>query len=255
MDKIKIIPLEELQVLAGERNLDIETIIKDYYLTYLLFLIKDIKGLYFKGGTALYKIFLNNLRLSEDLDFTVKGNLRKLEQQIRDIILSEKIFKEITHDKRLKHFIRLIIHYASPYGSKNHLIIDLNKKAKIYLKSEERELKHFYKNYIPKFKVKTLNIKELIAEKIAAVVQRYAPRDYYDIYNIINNKLPIDMKLVKQKFKDDNEEFDIGRIFKRSDKVYNKWERDLLPLTTTKPSFKEVMQILTKFFKYKESKG
>lgn len=62
------------------------------------------------------------------------------------------------------------------------------------------------------------------------------------------------MKLVKQKFKDNNEEFDIGRIFKRGDKIYNKWESDLLPLTTTKPSFKEVMQTLTEFFKYKDHK-
>lgn len=165
MDEIKTIPLEELKTVAGERNLDIETIIKDYYLTHLLYLIKDVKGLYFKGGTALYKVSLNNLRLSEDIDFTVKGDLRVVERKIKEKVMSEKVFKEITHDKRTKHFIRLIVHYASPYGSKNHIIIDLNTKARIYLKAEEHELKHFYKDYIPEFNVKTLNIKELIAEK------------------------------------------------------------------------------------------
>lgn len=114
MDEIKTIPLEELKTIAGERNLDIETIIKDYYLTHLLYLIKNIEGLCFKGGTALYKVFLNNLRLSEDIDFTVKGDLRHVEKQIREKVMLEKVFKEITHDKRTTHFTRLIVHYISP---------------------------------------------------------------------------------------------------------------------------------------------
>lgn len=248
----KIISLDELQIISGKVKLDIERIIKDYYLIILLHRISKIDSLYFKGGTALYKIHLNNLRLSEDLDFTVSGNLNKIEKKIKEIINSENIFKEITHDKRTKNFIRLIVHFTSPYGNKNHIIIDLNNRAKIYLKTEEKEIKHFYKDYIPKFKVNTLDIKELIAEKICAVVQRYAPRDYYDVYNIIKKKLPIDIKLVKEKFKDNNEEYDIERIFKRGNKIYSKWESDLLPLTSTKPSFKKVMKTLADFFKYKE---
>lgn len=78
------------------------------------------------------------------------------------------------------------------------IYIDLNSRAKVYLPAEEYEIKHFYKNYIPKFNVKTLNIKEIIAEKISAVVLRYAPRDYYNIYNVIKKDLPIDIKLVKK---------------------------------------------------------
>jgi len=248
---MEMISEKKLLYLAGEHNLNITYLEKDFYLTYLLYLIKDIKGLYFKGGTALYKIFLKNLRLSEDLDFTVKGDLRKIEKQIREKIKPNEVFKEITHDKRVEHFTRLIVHYKS-FHEDGTIFIDLNKRAKIYLKPEEHELKHFYKNYIPKFKIKTLNIKELTAEKMCATIQRYAPRDYYDIYNIIKKKLPIDMKLVKKKFKDSNEEFDIKRIFERGYKIYNKWESDLLPLTTTKPNFIKVMKTLTKFFKYKK---
>ncbi|MCD4760209.1 nucleotidyl transferase AbiEii/AbiGii toxin family protein [archaeon] len=247
----KIISIDELKVIAGEKGFDIETTIKDYYLTYILFLIKDIKGLYFKGGTALYKIFLNHLRLSEDLDFTATESIRKIEKQIKERLKSKKVFKEITHDKRVKDFTRLIVHYVSYYG-KDSIIIDLNKRAKIYLKSEEHNLIHFYKGNIPEFKVKTLNVRELIAEKICAMVQRYAPRDYYDVYEIIKNKLPIDIKLVKKKFVDSDEKYDIGRIFRRGNKIYNKWESDLLPLTTTKPEFKKVMNTLMKYFKYKE---
>ncbi|MBU4502533.1 MAG: nucleotidyl transferase AbiEii/AbiGii toxin family protein [Nanoarchaeota archaeon] len=246
------ISFDELKILADKKGFDLALLEKDYLLTELLYIIKDIKGIYFKGGTALNKILLCHKRLSEDLDFTLTRKLSEVEKDIKDRLKGTR-FKKITHDKRVSHFVRLIAHYKL-FHEEGTIFINLNARAKIRLKPQKTNIPHFYKGYIPEFKVKTLNIKELIAEKICAMVQRYAPRDYYDIYNIIKKKLPIDMKLVKQKFKDDNEEFDISRIFKRSYRIHNKWEIDLLPLTTTKPSFKEVMQTLTRFFKYKEHK-
>lgn len=144
-----------------------------------------------------------------------------------------------------------MVHYRL-FHENGVIYIDLNSRAKVYLPAEEYEIKHFYKSYIPKFNVKTLNIKEIIAEKISAVVLRYAPRDYYDIYNVIKKDLPIDIKLVKKKFEDNKEEYDIGRIFRRGNKIYAKWKSDLLPLTSTKPSFKKVMNTLIDFFHYKE---
>ncbi len=246
------ITLDELKIIADNQNLNIILIEKDYLLSYLLYLIKDVRDIYFKGGTALNKIFLNHERLSEDLDFTVRGILSDVEKEIKNK-LKGTIFDKISHDKRVSKFVRLVVHYKL-FHEDGTIFIDLNKRAKIYLKPEEYELKHFYKDYIPEFKVRTLNLKELTAEKICATVQRYAPRDYYDVYNMIKKKLPVDMKLVKQKFKDDNKKYDIGRIFRRANKVHNKWENDLLPLTVTKPDFKKVMKTLIVYFKYKEYK-
>ena len=243
------ITLDELKIIADKKKLNIIILEKDYLVTYLLYLIKDIKNIYFKGGTALNKIFLNHKRLSEDLDFTVTEDIPKIEEKIKNK-LKGTIFNKISHDKRVDNFTRLVVHYKL-FHENGVIYIDLNKRAKIYLKTEEHELKHFYKDYIPKFKVKTLNVKELIAEKITAIVLRYAPRDYYDFYNIVNKKLPIDMKLVKKKFKDNNEEYDINRILKRGDKIYNKWESDLLPLISTKVSFKKVIETLKRFFQYR----
>jgi len=244
------ITLDELKIIADEKKLDIVMIEKDYLLTYLLYLIRNINNIYFKGGTALNKIYLEHKRLSEDLDFTVTDNINRIEQEIREK-LKETIFNNITHDKRVDNFVRLIIHYKL-FHEKGTIFIDLNKRAKIYLKPELKELRHFYPDYIPKFEIKTLHIKEIIAEKMVAIVQRYAPRDYYDVYNIIKKKLPIDKKLLKKKFEDIDKEYDIKRIFKRGNKIYSKWESDLLPLTSTKPNFKEVMETLMEFFKYKK---
>ena len=208
------IELKELQVIAGEKGFDLETIIKDYYLTLLLYRLSSIKGLYFKGGTALNKIYFNHIRLSEDLDFTVQGNVKKVEEQIRKSAQQEKDFTKVTHDKKAKQFIRLHVHYKSPLST-DYIIVDLNQKATIHLKPEEKEVKHFYAEKIPKFSVQTLNFKEMIAEKVSAIIVRNAPRDYYDLYNIITKKIPIKMKLVKEKLKEHNQKFDISKIFRQ----------------------------------------
>ena len=252
---LKRVPIDELKVIAGSHGLDLETIIKDYYLTSLLYTISKLDGLYFKGGTALYKIHLDNLRMSEDLDFTVKGNLKEIEKKVIATIENEQLFGKVTHDKRTEGYVRLIANYTSPYKKKDHVIIDLNARAKLLLPPEEREIKHFYQGYIPQFKINTLNLKELVAGKICALVQRYAARDYFDAYQIIKAKFPIDMELLEAKFKGAGEPFDIGRIFKRGNKVYARWNADILPLTANPPSFEEVMQTLAEFFRYKDYKA
>jgi len=75
------ITLNELKVIAGDKNFNIKLIEKDYLLTQLLYLLRDINGIYFKGGTALNKIFLNHARLSEDLDFTTTKKVSEIEKQ------------------------------------------------------------------------------------------------------------------------------------------------------------------------------
>jgi predicted nucleotidyltransferase component of viral defense system len=97
---MEIIPLNELKVIAGEKGFGIEILEKDYLVTYLLYLLKDIEGIYFKGGTALNKIFLNHARLSEDLDYTITKDVKIIEKQVKDA-LKGTIFNEITHDKRV----------------------------------------------------------------------------------------------------------------------------------------------------------
>ena len=42
------ITLNELKVIAGDKNFNIKLIEKDYLLTQLLYLLRDINGIYFK---------------------------------------------------------------------------------------------------------------------------------------------------------------------------------------------------------------
>lgn len=246
------ITLDELKILANEQGFDIVLFEKDYLLTYLLYLIKDVRRIYFKGGTALNKIFLNHERLSEDLDFTITEKLTIVENDIKNK-LRGTIFTKISHDKRVDKFVRLIVHYRL-FHEEGTIFIDLNERAKVLLKPQKMEIPHFYQEHIPRFKIPCLHKNEIIAEKILALCQRYRPRDYLDAYYIIKKKIPISMNLVKRKFREDGKTFSPDMIFKNANKIFNEWDEDLLRLTKSKPSFKNVMQTLTEFFKYKDYK-
>lgn len=243
------IKLDELKIIADKQEFNIVLLEKDYLLTYLLYLIKDVKNIYFKGGTALNKIFLNHERLSEDLDFSLTGKLSAVEKEIKTK-LKTTIFNKITFDKRVDKFTRLVVHYKL-FHEKGTIFLDLNERAELLLKPQKIQLPHFYQEYIPKFEVNCLNKKEIIAEKVMAVCQRHKPRDYFDIYNLIKQKTPISINLIKRKFRHDKKIFTPKLIFKKPNKIFNNWDNDLSNLTKTTPSFKEVMNILKKFFKYK----
>jgi len=153
------ITLNELKIISDEKGFNIQFIEKDYLITQLLFLIKDVPNIYFKGGTALNKLFLNQARLSEDVDFTLTGNLEKVEQEIKNK-LKGTFFDKITYDKKVDQFTRLIIHYKL-FHDNGTIFIDLNERAKLLEKPETHEIKHFYSNVIPSFSLNTLSKNEL----------------------------------------------------------------------------------------------
>jgi len=244
------ISLDELKIIASQKGFDIVLLEKDYLLTKLLFILKDVKDIYFKGGTALNKIFLNHERISEDLDFSLTGNIADIEKEIKNK-LEGTIFDKITHDKRVDKFVRLIIHYKL-FHETGTIFLDLNERSNMLLKPQKLELPHFYEEHIPEFKVNCLHKNEMIAEKVMATCERYKPRDYFDIYYIIKNNLPISISLIKKKFRKNNKIFTNNLMFKRTNKFFNEWNDDLFKLTKSSPNFNEMMGTLKKFFKYKQ---
>src|SRR3989344_1597744 len=158
------ITLNELKIISDKEGFNINLIEKDYLITYLLYLLKDINNMYFKGGTAINKILLNHARLSEDIDFTLTDSLPKVEKEIKEKLKGTK-FNKISHDKRVDKFVRLVVHYKL-FHDEGTIFVDLNERAKLLQKPEKHELRHFYKEYIPPFSIKTLSKEEMIAEKM-----------------------------------------------------------------------------------------
>lgn len=254
MDEIQAISKKELQDIAGKTGFNQTFIVKDYYITIILYLLKDVDGLYFKGGTALQKILLNYSRLSEDVDYTVTKDINLIKEKIEKIIKESGFFIKITKDKHVHDFLRLIVHYNDPFENPGNVFIDLNKRAKFVLEPAIQNITHFYTENIPEFSVSTLNLKELVAEKMAATIGRNKPRDHFDIYQIISKKIPIDLALVKRKCEASGHEFNITKMFNKAKKLKKRWDEDLTPLIAEEITFQQVMKTLAKHFKLKEEK-
>lgn len=254
MDKITKISEDLVIEKAAEHGFSDELMLKDYYITLILYLLKDLSGIYFKGGTALQKIFLNYSRLSEDIDFTVDRDFNKSINEIVKKLEESNLFEKITKDKDVEGFTRLVVHYKDFRQRDEVVFVDLNQRAKLLKNPEKHEVAHFYRENIPDFSIPTLAQKEMIAEKVAAAIGRNKPRDHFDICMILKNKLDIDIGLVKEKCKQSNAEFNIIKMFDKAQKLKNRWDADLVPLLAENVTFEEAMKVLAKHFKLKEEK-
>ena len=253
MDKIKTISNIEFNIINSEHPFQRDLFVKDYYLTLILYLIKNIEGIYFKGGTALNKIFLNHARLSEDLDFSLSRSEKEVKEELSKILLNSSFVKEITEGKNVDGFLRMIIKCKSEIGE-SEIFIDLNQRSKLSLPYEEHTVNHFYVPFIPKFSVKTVAKEEMICEKVAAAIGRNKPRDHYDVYMLLKKGVVIDMNLVKIKCNKSGDDFSIIKMFNKAKLLKNRWDKDMISLISEPITFQEVIQYLSKHFKLKEEK-
>ncbi len=254
MAEIKRIDEDEFNDIVSGLKFDRVKLTKDYFVTLLLYLIKDVSGIYFKGGTALNKIFLNHARLSEDIDFSLTREVSDVKKDIVEVVEKSGLFVNITQDKNVEGFLRIVVEYISFDGKKDNVFIDLNKRAKLSLPSEIHKVNHFYSPFIPEFSVKTVAKEEIICEKVAATIGRNKPRDHYDVYMMLKKGIVIDMNLVRNKCYESGDEFSIIKMFNKAKMLKNRWDKDMISLIAEPITFQEVIQYLSKYFKLKEEK-
>jgi len=254
MAEVKRINNDEFVDILSNLKFDKLKLAKDYFVTLLLYLIKDVEGIYFKGGTALHKIILDHAGLSEDLDFTLSRNVLEVKKEITRVVDESNLFEGITQDKNVEGFLRMAVHYKDFEGTSDAIFIDLNQRGKLVTETENHEIKHFYLPFIPKFSVKTVGKKEIIAEKMAAAIGMNKPRDHFDVYMILKEGLPIDLTLVRVKCEQSGHEFSIIKMFNQAKKLKNRWDKDMVALLSEPITYQEVIKTLAKYFKLKEEK-
>jgi predicted nucleotidyltransferase component of viral defense system len=254
MDEIKIMSDVDFNGIVSEHTFQKPLLLKDYYLTIILYLIKDVGGIYFKGGTALNKIFLDHARLSEDVDFALERNEKEVRDEIRSILEGADFVSSVSEDKNVDGFLRMVVKCRSDLGE-SEIFIDLNNRGKVSLHPQSHKIGHFYEPFLPGFSVNTLAVEEMIAEKVAATIGRNKPRDHFDIYNIIRAKMPIDLALARKKCADSNVEFSIIKMFNKAKTLKNRWDKDMVPLLADPVSFQDVIKSLAKHFNLQEEKG
>lgn len=178
---------------VGVRDHQIE---KDYILSWILqgIAIHEVlaKTIAFKGGTVLKKVYFEDYRFSEDLDFTLLNNEIE-KQQIFDyfnevfgyIKEEANISLEISDDNEHKDGgINFYISYLGPLGG-----VGMNKRVKIDIsRSEILEfnpvMKPVFLAYSDQKEHQLLcyTLEEIVIEKMRSIMQRMQARDFYDLW-------------------------------------------------------------------------
>ncbi|MCL4383219.1 MAG: nucleotidyl transferase AbiEii/AbiGii toxin family protein [Candidatus Marsarchaeota archaeon] len=159
--------------------------------------------LVFKGGTYLW--FFHGLkRFSEDLDFTASEELHdRIPEMVSRALALFGIMNEFKKIKDDKISLSFRISAIGPLNT------GLRDRCNVYVEISRREqivnktipLKFDKPEYqLPIRNILGMNLEEVGAEKVRAIMTREKARDIYDLYHLINNKkIKFDNKLINNK--------------------------------------------------------
>lgn len=258
----------EIQNKAREARIRDQQIEKDYILSWILQGIashpKLSELIVFKGGTVLKKIYFNDYRLSEDLDFTlIDYNLTN--QQILELF--KKVFEYIKEEANIPleiidnndhedGGINFYISYVGPLGG-----IGANKKIKVDIsrneKLEFKPVKHdVFCNYSDQSRHQLLcySLEEVIVEKMRSIMQRMQARDLYDIWYLLKiHGIKIDLLINEFKAKCKSKgikpsEFRT-KLEQRLPQYRERWKKSLADQINDLPDFDNVVREVTRELK------
>ncbi len=129
------------------------------------------------------------------------------------------------------------------------LIIDVSFRENVILPPIMKTIGRFMEE-IPEFDVFVMQEKEILAEKVRAILTRGKARDIYDLWFLLRKGVDFDSELVRKKLEYYGMRWD-EKEFERSIEIKsNIWESELRPLLRNIPGFesvkKELVQILRK---------
>jgi predicted nucleotidyltransferase component of viral defense system len=191
-----------VQWYASDAGIDLDIAEREIVLNYVLRIMADrdlLTHLAFKGGTAIRKLYLGNRgRFSLDLDFTAVFNIDP-ETLVLDIV-------SVLHDQTyygLTFSIPSSDYYATPTSAGAEIIyqhdwvtdgrfgIQVSFRAEPILPVRETPLlpeRYFDWLGIELPEIPSLDLHEIIGEKVRAAAQRNRLRDLFDLYLFANRQ-------------------------------------------------------------------
>jgi uncharacterized protein len=196
----------EIQQIANAVGVRDQQIEKDYILSWILFAISKheqlSKTIVFKGGTVLKKVYFEDYRFSEDLDFTLlnprasTNSTKAFNEQI--FTWFREVFEFIKDEANIpleiidnnEHEdggINFYISYIGPLGGQGN-----NKKVKVDISRNEQlvfepRMNDVFIGYsdLEEHQLLCYRLEEVLVEKMRTVMQRMQARDFYDIWYLL----------------------------------------------------------------------
>ncbi|MBI4163066.1 MAG: nucleotidyl transferase AbiEii/AbiGii toxin family protein [Candidatus Aenigmarchaeota archaeon] len=202
----------ELREKAKIKGISLGNAEKEYLIDLMLLAIsRNIKDeLVFKGGTCLYKFYKLD-RFSEDIDFTAIKPI-DIEQLIASIKSDLAIFgiNSTVSSKKMYNAMLIKFKCQGPLFRGKYpcsVRFDVNFKSIIEIEPVVKNYSSLYSD-IPAFSLLIMDEKEILAEKVRAIMSRDKARDVYDLWFLLDKGVNFDMKLVAKKLEYYNKKFD-----------------------------------------------
>lgn len=145
-----------------------------------------------RGGTAINLIIFSLPRLSVDIDLDFSKNVTRDEMMVTRSIINDRIEKFMKANgyllspksKQYHALDSFVYEYTNSGGMKDNIKVEINYMLRCHVL--EIEQRHFQSSWEP-VGVSVLSVApiEIFASKIVALINRTAPRDLYDIYNLM----------------------------------------------------------------------
>jgi uncharacterized protein len=199
-----MIPSLEIKERARESGVPTSTIERDYCQNWLLSALRPI-NMAFKGGTGIRKVFIENYRFSDDLDFTllepfdadalqamVSDAVARVREESGILFEDDPGFRETRTGFKATARFRILNR-----GSASPVKIDLDLtgpgQEDVLLLVSKRPVFHPYSDGLS-LSVASYALEEIMAEKIRSLFQRSRSRDLYDIVQLADR---VDRRVVK----------------------------------------------------------
>jgi len=248
--------IQKKAIAVGVRDQQIE---KDYILSWILqgiaFHNELSKIIVFKGGTVLKKVYFEDYRFSEDLDFTLLDNSIS-NKQIFDYfnesfqyVLEEANipFEIIEKNEHTDGGINFYISYIGPLGgmgTNKRVKVDISRSEKLQFTAIDKAIVLIYSDQ-KEHKLLCYSLEEILVEKMRSVMQRMQARDFYDIWYLTKvNGLEIDFCknefIRKCKSKGLNPSEFYNKLEQRLPQYKARWQKSMKDQIKNLPKFEQV---------------
>jgi len=209
------------------------------------------RELVFKGGTAL-TFFYNLNRFSEDLDFTLTKsfNFKNLVSEVGKDLEAFGVRNNIIILEDNPNSFSFRIGAEGPLFTKEiercFVRVEISKREKLIKEVDIKELKPIYTDISP-FLVTVMNVEEILAEKVRALLYRVKSRDLYDVWFLLKNGTKFDIDLINKKLSYYERVFDKNEFITKISSLEKSWANELKPIIMGNlPEFSVVKNFVTK---------
>ena len=251
-----MIPSREIREKARRYGVPETTVERDYAQNWLTKYLSTI-NMALKGGTGIRKVYIEDYRFSDDLDFTLFVEMKKesLKTQIVNAVRDAKeesgidfgeeiVFNESPNGYEVVVYFRILRGAGSPLRIK--LDITKPEKEKILLPIQKKNIIHPYSEGCTA-NISVYSLEEIMSEKIRALFERIRPRDLYDVWYLwerIDKKKVLHILPEKCDFK--GVRIDTQLLIDRKDDFANAWESSLKHQLKELPDFNKTFDKVAK---------